>query len=366
MDDKPCKVMSEPGEYFCEHHRQDIRALIRTPQEVTNLMAKRYPKRHEPMCDEKGRNTCDCHEYSSGALGVMSIKKAFDMSAALSPLYRKRKRFLMRKKVRHIRDYYESIDETELWLPPNPSRRQFRFFIWHENKQRVIARNVKDCIRDKKTMLTWLRKLTPLSVYYTTTEWLTPQALGPDPLGTKGESNFSKKGWRLRQYHNTMIHTGLYFDVDYANRDYNEGAIQVGKLLDLIEEKIPGTEAQVVFSGSKGFHVIYADYLRGEFSEWGVKNQIMKKLSTATGLERVKRQFYIEDLQPWSDEARERGIHIDHIVTCDYSFRRIIRLPGTVHHKTLRVCKIVDWDSEQFTRDESGEVIGFTPDDPIG
>ena len=41
------------------------------------------------------------------------------------------------------------------------------------------------------------------------------------------------------QYHNTMIHTGLYFDVDYANRDYDEGAIQVGKLLDLIEEKIP-------------------------------------------------------------------------------------------------------------------------------
>ena len=62
------------------------------------------------------------------------------------------------------------------------------------------------------------------------------------------------------------------------------------------------------------------------------------------------------------DDVRKAGILIDYDVTPDP--RRIIRLPGTVHGKTLRLCKIIKHSDLIFNEDR--EVIGYNPDDPIG
>ena len=62
------------------------------------------------------------------------------------------------------------------------------------------------------------------------------------------------------------------------------------------------------------------------------------------------------------DNLKDGGILIDYDVTPDP--RRIIRLPGTVHGKTLRVCKIIT--ENDLLRNEAGEIVGYEPDDPIG
>ena len=46
-----------------------------------------------------------------------------------------------------------------------------------------------------------------------------------------------KRGWKLKQYHDTMLYQGLYFDVDYDNADYDEGLVMLLKLKGLIESK---------------------------------------------------------------------------------------------------------------------------------
>jgi DNA primase catalytic subunit len=59
---------------------------------------------------------------------------------------------------------------------------------------------------------------------------------------------------------------------------------------------------------------------------------------------------------------KDANILIDYDVTPDP--RRIIRLPGTVHGKTLRLCKIITDSDLEWSQDL--EIIGYTPDSPIG
>ena len=62
-------------------------------------------------------------------------------------------------------------------------------------------------------------------------------------------------------------------------------------------------------------------------------------------------------------KGQEPELLLDWEVTVDP--RRIIRLPGTVHGKTLRVCKVIH-DLEGFIRNDDGDIVGYEPDDPIG
>lgn len=64
----------------------------------------------------------------------------------------------------------------------------------------------------------------------------------------------------------------------------------------------------------------------------------------------------VEDLKD------EGSLLLDWEVTTDP--RRIIRLPGTVHGKTLRLCKIVD--SSEIKFDEATKEYVYDADDPIG
>ena len=186
-----------------------------------------------------------------------------------------------------------------------------------------------------------------------------------------------KKGWCLPQYHDTMLYQGLYFDVDYDNADYNEGVNMLMELKDAMESVghfnqwlryrrnqttrtyfsgLDMTNSNIVFSGSKGFHLIYED--------WSY-DRLSPKYAN------LYKQFYINDRQGLARTAKgdlvqalkdDGSLLLDWEVTTDP--RRIIRLPGTVHGKTLRLCKIVDSGEIKF--DEATQKYVYDADDPIG
>ena len=383
-DGKRCKVQVPLAGRLCEHHDTDLEAFVREPEKYVSLMTGRYPKIHHPACDRKGVNDCECPSYTGGAQVMKTIQKAFKDSASYHPTYRKLNKMRMRVKVKKIKNHYNSITEKDLWLPTKPGWRQFRFFVWDDKQERVVVRIIKDNIRDKTTLLRWLKRLAPLHVYYTTAAWMNPQGIGPDPFGKKGRNKFRKKGWsyKTKTYHNNFLWQELYFDVDYCNADYNEGAKTLASLMNALGNDgdmfSPKEELTIVFSGGKGFHLVDTNWRTMDliYNDKKINFGLFPaNMSQDDKIQYLKMHAAIdiarpEDRQRFSrlikqqiiDDIKDEGILIDYDVTPDP--RRIIRLPGTVHGKTLRVCKIIT--ENDFVRNEEGEIVGYEPDDPIG
>jgi|TARA_B100001094_G_scaffold311823_1_gene347827 DNA primase catalytic subunit len=206
-------------------------------------------------------------------------------------------------------------------------------------------------------------------VYYTTGQWLNPQGIGPDPESRHGEAKMRKKGWctpskkvNLRRYHNTLIKRDLYFDIDYDNKDYNEGIQMVEKLITELDQNVHyehGT-IQLVFSGSKGFHLIidgYYDEALADFSD--SVDEYLRDFVNKPNKNKLIEQHY-KDLVTTiaSDE-----LLLDWMVT--YDNRRIIRLPGTVHGKTMRLCQIFTKNDRSVIFDRDGDMVGYNPAPPI-
>ena len=365
-----CKQPTPAGEYLCEHHKYDLAAMANGPQTCIDIMADRFPKRHHPACDRKGENDCDCHDYSRGASAMITLKAAFEQSKLQSNLYKKRVKVTMAAKVRRIRRYYKSITEDDLYLPPNSNFRQYRFFVWDSKMQKISVRILKDNVRNKTILLSHLRRLAPLQVFYTTGQWLNPQGIGPDPESRHGEAKMRKKGWctketrkvTLRRYHNTLLKRDLYFDVDYDNKDYNQGIQMVDKLIEKLAAVTDDAivTGQIVFSGSKGFHLI----IDGYYDEAGYdpfdsfSTPLSEYVNTPDKNKLIERHY--KDLV---NGIKDDDLLLDWMVT--YDNRRIIRLPGTVHYKTMRVCTIVDPDGESVIKDRYGGFAGYIPAPPI-
>ena len=383
-DGKRCKIQVPLDGSLCEHHDTDLEAFVRNPEKCIEVMSGRYPKIHHPACDRKGVNDCECPNYTGGTQVMRTIQKSFKDSASYHPLYRKLNKMRMRVKVKKIQNYYNSIKETDLWLPVKPAWRQYRFFVWDDKRERVVVRIIKDNIRDKATLLRWLKRLAPIHVYYTTAAWMNPQGIGPDPFGKKGRNKFRKKGWsyNTKTYHNNFLWQELYFDVDYCNADFNEGAKTLGSLINKLDEEpgmfSPREELTIVFSGGKGFHLVDTNWRTMDLIyndkeiNFGLFPANMSqddkveylKMHAALDIARPEHRQRFSRLikQQIIDDLRYEGILIDYDVTPDP--RRIIRLPGTVHGKTLRVCKIIT--ENDLLRNEAGEIVGYEPDDPIG
>ncbi len=364
-DRKQCKKQVIAGEYLCEHHKFDLAAMANDPSSCINIMAERFPKRHHPACDRKGENDCDCHDYSYGAHAVMTLKKSFEQSKLLSPLYKKHLRLTMNNKVRRIKRYYNSITEDDLYLPPYSNFRQYRFFVWEPKTQKIIVKVLKDTVRNKTILLSHLKRLAPLHVYYTTGTWLNPQGIGPDPESKKGEAKMRKKGWcspskkiTLRRYHNTLIKRDLYFDVDYDNKDYHQGIQMVDELWNGLDDLniLGDSEIQIVFSGGKGFHLIANGYYDNAIS-YISKRPLREYVNAPDKNYRLESHYQL--LVSLLKESKP-NLLLDWMVTWDN--RRIIRLPGTIHGKTLRVCKEITLNDESVMRDSRGRVVGYNPD----
>lgn len=375
-----CKMKTPAGEYLCEHHKYDLAAMANDPKTCIEIMSDRFPKRHHPACDRKGENDCDCHDYSHGASAMITLKAAFEQSKLRSNLYKKHIRVTMADKVRRLRRYYKSITEDDLYLPPNPNFRQYRFFVWDKDQQKIVVRILKDNVRNKTILLSHLRRLAPLHVYYTTGQWLNPQGIGPDPESRHGEAKMRKKGWctpskkvTLRRYHNTLIKRDLYFDVDYDNKDYNQGIQMVDRLIEKLDEKVhyEHGSVQIVFSGSKGFHLIVDGYYDGATLSSKESEERARSIDLEHPQRYLRNRANVPDknkvieghYKAVVNSLKSEDLLLDWMVT--YDNRRIIRLPGTVHGKTMRVCQIIDTDDESVIKDRYGGMAGYIPAPPI-
>ncbi|HUT80652.1 MAG TPA: DNA primase small subunit domain-containing protein [Candidatus Bathyarchaeia archaeon] len=227
-----------------------------------------------------------------------------------------RKRRILRKRA-ILRKYYE---KTELWLPPNSTQRQFRFFVYGLNKKIRVLK-----IQDRINSIDKLRKLlvryTPADVYYTTSCWLDPQNLGPRSFKKK-----QKPGYEVAS--NCYLYSELYFDID-APGNFDLAKREAKKLVEFLHEKCHFKNIKVVFSGEKGFHIYVYDFNVRDYVQEVYENPRMREgQAQDVKLEFVKRILH------------EENILIDAPITLDT--RRIIRLPFSIHSGSKKRCQFVN------------------------
>ena len=354
-----CKEFAKPGEYLCYYHNYDLRAFLRNPIKVAKKYKRYWGKAHHPACDKKGSLSCNCPNISDGAILGLALRRGNEKSLSMHPTKRRLEHLKMLKKLRRIKAYYDSITEDDLWLPPTANRRQFRFFVYDRRAKLVRVTKIKDIIDTKGKLLKQLRKHTPLHVYYSTSIWMNPYQVGPDPASKGGKRKF-KKQKRMQIYHNMWMGQELYVDVDYEMKDTTMAAKMTAKVCEWYRKNmVAHPNLTIVSSGGKGFHVIdfgfiHEMHLSGPLLEawqgaYDEKNLDRKKrISPFTVKQNISRNFkkYIVE------QMKADGLLIDFEVTPDP--RRIIRLPGTVHGKHMTVCQIIDesdlknWKNEEI------------------
>ena len=220
---------------------------------------------------------------------------------------------------RWIRAYYRSAPPASITLPPESSRRQFRLAVRKATGKLVFVK-VQDRVRTGQALLPHLARAAPHHGYFTTSTWLDPQRLGPKDL-----AKAKRGGYQVA--HNVFLNQGLYFDID-LKASLAEAARHLLRLRDLLHAEWGFTEFKAVYSGSKGFHLYVLDF-------------DIKDFVPAVEADPRKR----EDQHPvvkarFTDAAVKAGIAVDVAVTLDP--RRILRVPGSVHGKTLNLCEPVE------------------------
>ena len=211
--------------------------------------------------------------------------------------------------------YYATAD---LWLPPSPTFRQFRFAVARPDGH-VTFRKIEDRVRDVATLRRWLLRFVPEHAYFTTSRWLDPQRLGPRELRGR------KAGYPIA--HNVLLGQELYFDLDVPD-DLDAAKQYAFRLLDFLRGE-GLRELRLVYSGNKGFHVHAYDF------EARFLPRLPEDPRDREGAAQSARMDLVTRLV-----AADIPIDVD--ITMDP--RRILRLPGTVHGKTLNICQFVDPD----------------------
>tara|TARA_B100000925_G_scaffold224677_1_gene173276 strand:+ start:12558 stop:13712 length:1155 start_codon:yes stop_codon:yes gene_type:complete len=359
LDGKQCKN-KVVGEDKCEHHAFDFYYFMRNPIAVAKRYKRYWGKAHHPACDKKGTLLCDCPNISDGAIMVQALRKACQESTRVTRVAKAINHFEMLEKTRKIRDYYRSISAEDIDLPPDSNRRQFRIFAYDRRAKRVVVKKIKDCIRNSEVLLKHLRRHAPIAVYYSTSTWLNPQQIGPDPFSKSGRRKFRKKGFESH-YHNTWMGQGFFIDVDYEMKDSRMAAEMTEKVIAWYRANI-NAEANltVVRSGGKGFHVIDFDYDIKEHLEnnlpqsrpmldaWNASyeytssepfKQGKKWIMTPSGMRQNISRTWKKGI---IERMKRDGLLVDFEVTPDP--RRIIRVPGTVHGKKMTLCEVISED----------------------
>ena len=369
-----CQIDTEPGQYVCGHHSIGIDDYIEDPLKVIAKFRLYFPKNHHPACDRKGQNDCSCPERTLGELAALAWKRAAATSLQRTRLHRQMVKETMRWRTSVIRRYYNSIDESHLWLGmPNPKWRQIRYFVWNDKEERMIVKKANRAIRTKTALLKLLRREAPHHVYYTTSQFRSPETIGPDPWSKSGRSKYIKKNAKRlarlegtkdkdriqklmypvstwTDYGNSFLMQEMYFDVDYEMETFQQSAeetLRLADFYDTIEFNGCKKDVRFVFSGGKGFHMIdYGFNLRNAIGANNFKqriDEIVNKEKAESGLfkggafahMKIGRTFKKRLIK----NIRRNNILLDYEVTVDP--RRIIRLPGTIHGKRGRVCRII-------------------------
>lgn len=204
-------------------------------------------------------------------------------------------------------------------LPPDPTKRQFRLAVRRLDGRLTFVK-LETRVRDPARLREELARRRPHHVYFTTSTWLDPLRLGPRDF-----ARARRPGYQVA--HNVFLDQGLFFDIDVEG-DLATAAHHLVVLHDLLRSRWGFRRFRAVYSGSKGFHLYVDDFSIRDFVD-GVP--------AAPGAR--------EDLHPavkarFTDAALRAGVAVDAAVTLDP--RRVLRLPGTVHGKTLNRCEVVD------------------------
>jgi len=185
---------------------------------------------------------------------------------------------------------------------------------------KLVFHKLEDRVRDPARLLGELARRRPHHVYFTTSTWLDPQRLGPRDF-----ARAKRPGYPVA--HNVFLDQGLYFDIDVEG-DLATAAHHLVVLRDLLASRWGFQRFTAVYSGSKGFHLHVVDFrIRDFVDEVPADPRAREDLHPV-----VKARF--------TQAALEEGIAVDAGVTLDP--RRILRLPGSVHGKTLNLCEAVD------------------------
>jgi len=209
-----------------------------------------------------------------------------------------------------LKDFY-SKNPPDLKLITYVNKRHFRFLL---STKRFLK--IKDRIRNPKDLQSWLVKLKPLDVYYSTSTYLDPTSVTPRPP----EDEYWGPG-------NIVLGNDIAFDLDrrpLSILNLERARKDAVKLLVFMTNK-GYTLKYLAFSGSKGFHLVFEDF--------------DKKIEEDFKLREKK---IIEKRRKLVKEIKEIDIIIDSSVTVDT--RRIIRLPGTINSKTGYCCSILSED----------------------
>ncbi len=232
---------------------------------------------------------------------------------ALEALREHRQRRTLERRRAALLAYYATAD---LWVPPSPTFRQFRFALVRPDG-RTVFRKIEDRVKDVETLRRWLLRFAPAHAYFTTSRWLDPQRLGPRELrGTRA-------GYPIA--HNVFLGQELYFDLDVPD-DLDAAKGHALRLLDFLRAEAL-RDLRLVYSGNKGFHVHAYDF------ETRFLPQLPEDPRQREGAAQSARMDLVTRIV-----AADIPIDVD--ITMDP--RRILRLPGTVHGKSLNICQFVD------------------------
>lgn len=150
-------------------------------------------------------------------------------------------------------------------------------------------------------------------MYVSTSAWLNPVNL-PKVKDTKTPAP-------------VMIDHLIVFDIDippFSRRNMERARKAAVDLLDWVEEHHDFERVHLVFSGSKGFHLIFRDKDRSLF---GIPDPRQREKAVRTARQDLLKQALLA------------GHPVDKGITADT--RRIIRLPGSLHGSTGWYCSII-------------------------
>lgn len=208
-----------------------------------------------------------------------------------------------------LHEHYKNAEPLDLTWLSKPSRHQFRWRCT-ENRWHTSKRQIRSGVVLAKTN----QRNTPRDMYVSTSAWLNPVDL-PKIKDTKSP-------------HPILLDHLIVFDIDippFSRANMEKARTAAVELLDWVEKKYDFQRVHLVFSGSKGFHLIFREKDRSLF---GIEDP-------------RKREHAVRDARKsLLEEVIAAGHPVDKGITADT--RRIIRLPGSIHGSTGWKCTIID------------------------
>jgi len=207
-----------------------------------------------------------------------------------------------------LQKHYEQAPHLDLSWLTKASRHQYR---WRCTKNRWHTAQRQ--IRSGEVLAKSTRQNTPQDMYVSTSAWLNPVNLP-----------------RLKDTtvpHPVLIDHLIVFDIDippFCRANMEKARRAAVSLLDWVEEECQVERIHIVFSGSKGFHLVFRDKDRSFFG-------IPDPRERETAVREARKALLARVL--------DAGHPVDAGITADT--RRIIRLPGSLHGSTGWQCAII-------------------------